>query len=410
MVSGVTRASERGPLSDESRTLFGVAVAHWVSHFHILALPPLFPILKDKLGADYIELGLAITVFGVVSAVTQAPMGALVDRLGARRILIAGLCLGGSAFIALGIHLSYQSLLICAAVAGLANSVYHPADYAILSSSIDEKRMGRAFSIHTFSGMLGGAMAPAIILVLLTQINVSWTFVFIGGVGFAAAALLILFPVPDNEPSDAIRKGNAAASRTSLVHVASPAILALLVFFLLIGPSTGGVSSFGIAALNNGYGVSLASATLALTLFLGATAVGVLAGGLLADRTRRHGFIAAACFALNALIFLLIALMTFSAAWLFAALTAAGFLAGVISPSRDMLVRKAAPTGAAGRAFGIVSTGFNVGSIVGPMIFGFIMDQNAPRWVFGVSAMFMLLAVALAVWTERPQRGAATGR
>ena len=150
MVSGISRAGEGGRLSDQSRTLLGVAVAHWVSHFHILALPPLFPILKDRLGADYIELGLAITVFGIVSAITQAPMGALVDRLGARRILIAGLCLGGSSFVALGFHLNYQSLLVCAAVAGLANSVYHPADYAILSSSIDEKRMGRAFSIHTF--------------------------------------------------------------------------------------------------------------------------------------------------------------------------------------------------------------------------------------------------------------------
>ena len=257
MVSGVSRASEKGPLSDESRTLLGVAVAHWVSHFHILALPPLFPFLKDTLGTDYIELGLAITVFGIVSAVTQAPMGALVDRLGARRILIAGLCLGGSAFIVLGIHLNYQSLLICAAVAGLANSVYHPADYAILSSSIDERRMGRAFSIHTFSGMLGGAMAPAIILLLLTRIDVGWTFVFIGGVGIAAAGLLVLLRVPDNEPAEAVRKGNAAASRTSLAHVASPAILALLIFFLLIGLSTGGVSTFGIAALNNGYGVSL---------------------------------------------------------------------------------------------------------------------------------------------------------
>ncbi|MGI9408777.1 MAG: MFS transporter, partial [Hyphomicrobiaceae bacterium] len=174
--------------------------------------------------------------------------------------------------------------------------------------------------------------------------------------------------------------------------------------------STGGVSSFGIAALNNGYGISLASATLALTVFLGSTAIGVLAGGLLADRTHRHGYIAAACFALNALIFLIIAMMTFSAVWLFVALGMAGFLSGLISPSRDMLVRKAAPTGAAGRAFGIVSTGFNVGSIVGPMIFGFIMDQNAPRWVFGVSAMFMLLAVMLAVWTERPYRGSASRR
>jgi MFS family permease len=82
----------------------------------------------------------------------------------------------------------------------------------------------------------------------------------------------------------------------------------------------------------------------------------------------------------------------------------AGFLGGVIAPSRDMLVRNAAPAGAAGRAFGIVSTGFNLGGIVSPLLFGWIMDQNAPRWVFGASVIFMILTVLLALVTERSPR------
>jgi MFS family permease len=141
---------------------------------------------------------------------------------------------------------------------------------------------------------------------------------------------------------------------------------------------------------------------------LGASAIGVLAGGFLADHTTRHGQVAAACFAVNAAIVLVIATIPLPPLLLTAAMALAGFLGGVIAPSRDMLVRNAAPLGAAGRAFGIVSTGFNIGGIVSPLLFGWIMDQNLPHWVFGASVVFMVLTVLLALATERsPQQRAA---
>src|SRR5690348_450065 len=153
------------------RTLGLISAAHWVSHFHLLVLPMLFPFLKAQLGVGYIELGFALTVFAVVSGLTQAPTGYLVDHFGARRILLLGLALGGLGLILLGLHLTYASLIACSVLLGLANSVYHPADYAILSARMDEARMGRAFSIHTFAGFLGGAVAPAIIAALVTMIG-----------------------------------------------------------------------------------------------------------------------------------------------------------------------------------------------------------------------------------------------
>src|SRR5213592_2954723 len=149
------------------RTLAAISVAHWVSHFHLFVLPMLFPFLKEQLGVGYIELGFALTVFGVVSGLTQAPIGYLADHYGARKVLLTGLCVGGLALILLGMHLSYTSLVLCAALLGLANSVYHPCDYAILAAHMDEARMGRAFSIHTFAGFLGGAMAPAVVAALV---------------------------------------------------------------------------------------------------------------------------------------------------------------------------------------------------------------------------------------------------
>jgi MFS family permease len=184
----------------------------------------------------------------------------------------------------------------------------------------------------------------------------------------------------------------------------TPAIIVLTAFFMLLSLSTAGIGNFGVVALMSGYGTSFSTANIALTALLGCSAVGVLAGGFLADRTERHGQFAAMCFALNAAIVLAIAMVALPPPLLIAAMAVAGFLGGVIAPSRDMLVRNAAPPGAAGRAFGIVSTGFNIGGIISPLLFGWIMDQDMPTWVFGASAVFMALTVLLALITDRNPR------
>jgi MFS family permease len=398
-------ASRRATNKDaQLRTLGAISVAHWVSHFHMFVLPMLFPFLKQALNVGYIELGFALTVFAVVSGLTQAPIGYLADHIGARKILLIGICLGGAALIMLGLHLSYASLIACAALLGLANSVYHPANYAILSAHMDEARMGRAFSIHTFAGFLGGAVAPAIAATLTATIGGHGALIVAGAVGFAVALGIFAAGIPDAGASNR-KPGGSREPRQSVV---TPALIVLTIFFALLSLSNAGIGNFGVVALMNGYGATFSAANIALTAYLGASAAGVLAGGFLADHTERHGQVAAACFGVNAVILLVITVISLPQPILVAAMGSAGFLGGVIAPSRDMMVRNAAPAGAAGRAFGIVSTGFNLGGIVSPLLFGWIMDQNLPHWVFGVSVIFMILTVLLALATERPaERGSA---
>jgi MFS family permease len=399
-MADVLAAPQQGKTDSALRTLTGISIAHWVSHFHLLVLPMLFPFLKTQLGVGYIELGFALTVFAVVSGLTQAPTGYLVDHFGARRILLTGLVIGGLSLVLLGLHLSYGSLIICAVLLGLANSVYHPADYAILAEHMDEARMGRAFSVHTFAGYLGGAVAPAIVAALVAVSGGTGALIASGAIGVLCALLLVVLNIPD-AGAHSKKPGNEAAPKQAVM---TPALIMLTALFMLLSLSVAGISNFGVVALMSGYAASYSTANVALTAFLGASAAGVLAGGFLADRTERHGQLAAACFAANAAIVLLIALVALPGLLLTVAMTLAGFLSGVIAPSRDMLVRNAAPAGAAGRAFGIVSTGFNLGGIISPLLFGWIMDQNAPHWVFGASVVFMVATVFLSLLTERREQ------
>jgi len=392
-----TASSRQSDKDDQFRTLGAISVAHWVSHFHIFALPMLFPFLKHELNVGYVELGFALTVFAVSSGLTQAPIGYLADHLGARKILLMGLCLGGGALIALGLHLSYSWLLVSAALLGLANSVYHPANYAILSAHMNEARMGRAFSIHTFAGFLGGAVAPIIIASLVSTVGGHGALIAAGAIGPLVALFILGIGIPDVSADDH-KTGGADAPKQNLI---TPALVVLTIFFLLLSLSNAGIGNFGVVALMSGYGATFSAANLTLTAYLGASAAGVLAGGFLADHTARHGQVAAACFAVNAAILLLVAAVNLPQLVLIGVMGLAGFLSGVIAPSRDMMVREAAPPGAAGRAFGIVSTGFNIGGIISPLLFGWIMDQSLPHWVFGISVVFMVMTVVLALVTER---------
>src|ERR1700728_4314764 len=400
-MADVLAAKSDEKVAGSLRTLAAISTAHWVSHFHMFVPAMLFPFLKEQLGVGYIELGFALTVFAVISGLTQAPMGYVADHIGARKVLLMGLTLGGFALIMLGLHLSYSWLIASAALLGLANSVYHPADYAILSAHMDEARMGRAFSVHTIAGFLGGAVAPAIVAALVAMVGGHGALIVSGAVGPLVALLLVVVGIPDASAADRRIAGMSAPRQ----NVITPALMVLTIFFMLLSLSSAGIGNFGVVALISGYGASFSSANIALTAFLGASAIGVLAGGFLADHTQRHGQVAAACFALNAAVVFIIAAIALPSPLLTTAMAAAGFLGGVIAPSRDMLVRNAAPPRAAGRAFGIVSTGFNISGVVSPLLFGWIMDQNLPHWVFGASAVFMVLTVLLALLTDRgPQQ------
>jgi MFS family permease len=376
------------------RLIAVISAAHFVSHYYILILAPLLPFVRDAYGVSYTEIGLALTAFNVVTAALQTAAGFLVDWLGARVILIIGLLIGAVAFVVVGLVDSYWVLVAMFGLAGVGNTVYHPADYALLSQHVPSERIGHAFSIHTFAGMMGSAFAPASLLMMQSVWGWRGAIIGAGLVGLAVAAILLM--VRDNAPVHAAAsatKADADKPATAWRLLMSPPILMNLFFFVLIAMISGGMFNYSVVALGALYGTPPAIANSALSSLLLLSAFGVLVGGVIATRVSRHAWVAALGLAAMALTAALVAQFDMSTVLLGVVMTAFGFFYGIIMPSRDMIVREVTPPGSFGKVFGFVTTGFNIGGIVSPLIFGAIMDHGSPRLVFVAVAVFALLSV-----------------
>jgi len=396
-----TTAAERPKHQPGFATVLAqVSAAHAVSHFHIMTLPALIPFLPDRFGLSFIEIGFAITVFSLVSLLVHIPLGLMTDRLGPRPMLIAGLLLGSASFASLSLFQSQAWLLLAMAAAGLANGVYHPAGYALLAAQIEAGKVGRAFSIFTFVGFFGTAITPPILYWTVVKAGLDVAFLTAGGIGAVVAAALLFGPGTNAAVERTPPETNALAGAISPRSVFNPAVGLLTILFLLLSLSSVGIHNFSVSALIAGYQLDIGTANWALTGFLFASAFGVLAGGLLADRFSRHGYVATGALLLTALLTAAMAATSYPAIVICIIMASAGFFFGVIAPSRDMLVRAAAPKNFEGRVFGVVSTGFNAGGVIGPILFGALLDRGQPHLVFALVTLLILIAVALAFVQE----------
>jgi len=397
----MTQAIERSTgtaQSSDARVIGLISAAHFVSHYYILLLPPLFALVRADYGVSYTELGLALAAFNIVSAALQTPAGFLVDRVGPRRVLIAGMVLGAGAIAVAGMVPSFWLLVALWAVAGLGNTVYHPADYAILSQVVSAEHIGRAFSVHTFAGMLGSAVAPASLLYLHGLFGWRGAFIAAAVLGFAVAAVLAW----QGGASDRTRlpaRPAAAAEAAGWPLLTSAPILRNLLFFVMLAVSGAGISNYSVVALGALFGTAPATANLALTVHLLLGAFGVLLGGGLATRTTRHGLVAALGLAASGVAAVIVGLGDLTPLLLVLTMAAGGLCNGIVMPSRDMIVRAVTPPGSFGKVFGFVTTGFNIGGIVSPLIFGALMDHGRPQLVFLVVAGCCVVSVlTVATW------------
>jgi FSR family fosmidomycin resistance protein-like MFS transporter len=388
-----------GPgLRSDVRVIGLIGVAHFWSHFFQLTLPPLFPLLKDVLGVPYVALGLAMSVFYGASGIGQTLSGFLVDRIGAHRVLLSGMALFASAIALAGFVPSYWMLLPVALLAGLGNSVFHPADYSILNASVDPRRIGRGYSVHSISGNLGWAVAPSVVFGLTAHFGWRAALVTVGALGLAMVVLLATQRAVFGRSRYDTRGTGAVADMRLLL---SAPILSAFAYFAFIATALIGVQTFGVTGLMRIYDTPLALATGALTAFLLGSAGGILAGGFLADRTRRHDLVAVGGLVIAAGFMMLLATGALAPSLLPIILGLTGLCHGATGPSRDMLVRAATPPGASGKVFGFVYSGLDLGSCLTPLAFGWLLDHGDPRMLFVTVAILMLLTIGTVVQVSR---------
>ncbi len=402
-----------GAFGRDARIISLVCFPHLMSHAYWQVIPPMYLILIQAFGLSgdlaYTRIALVTTVFATATFIVQTPVGFIVDRVGARSVLIGGLALEAVAIGLFGLATAYWQLLVLAALAGIGHTVFHPADYAILSSRVSESRMGRAFSIHSATGYIGFAVAP----VFMTGIAALWhwraAFLLIGIIGLVAALFLLTqsAALRDSDTGDnaATQSPTPKMSTTSgLRLLLSVPVLMCFLYFVLHQMGNGGIRSFLVAALGDLYGTPAIIAATALTTFTIGSVLGILSGGFVADRFGPRITTALATLVPAAAIIWFLGWQNVSGIALALLLAASGYLIGLLIPSRDLLLRSVTPPGSMGKVMGFASTGSNLGGALIPLILGFAMDTFNGSWVFWICGLFVA-AACLTFVTARSRYG-----
>jgi MFS family permease len=374
-----------------------VGLAHGTSHFYHLILAALFPWLKPAFGLSYAELGLLLTAFFVVSGIGQALAGFVVDKVGARSVLFFGMAMLGVSALVLSVAGSYAALMAGALLAGVGNSIFHPADYTLLNQRVSRARLAHGFSVHGISGNIGWAAAPLFMTTVAALASWRMALAYAAILPCAVLAILVLNGAhlrPEPKPAAA---PVAAGGEGTLSFLRLRAVWMCFAFFFLTAVSLGGIQAFSSIGLMQLYGISRELATGSYTAYMLASAGGMLLGGFVGAGRQDHDRTVAIAFAVAAALALLLGLAVVPG-WLALPLMAlVGFFSGIAGPSRDLMIRAAAPKNATGRVYGIVYSGLDAGLSVGPALFGLVMDAGHPGWLFAGIALFQALAIVTVV-------------
>lgn len=373
-----------------------VSGGHFMSHFYLLAFPPLFPLVRDTFGLSNTELGLIVSMVMLPPLVLQIPVGQLVDRVGAKRVFVVGLALTGAATTVAGLVPTYPLLLAVALLAGVGQSAFHPSDYALLSAVVDDENEGKGFSVHTFGGFVGFAAAPVVIGGIGVAVNWRAALLLAGSVGvlYALVAQLTLDTVYLDQLGTT-ETGGSSSSIAEIRGLLTPELTLLFLFYMLLFMAGTGIQSFTTVFLVSTYGLPETIGNSVLTTYFALSAVGILVGGMVADRYDIHAIIGVTMGIATALTAVLaVRALPSTALVAFAGFGTIGFLTGSMRPSRDSLVSLHSPSDSSGRSFGFVFSGGSLGGFVSPVLLGYLIDAvSIELAVLCIAAFFLACAL-----------------
>ena len=400
MNTATTHAAGRNESRRDISTITLIGVAHGTSHFFHMLLPPLFPAFIRDFGLSYSELGLLVTTFFIISGIGQALAGFLVDRTGARPVLFAALSCFVLASVAAGVATGFGGLMLAAGLAGLGNASFHPVDFTILNKRVSAPRLGHAFAVHGITGNIGWGVAPVFLIGIATATG-NWRYAYVGTALVALAVMALLFwkrdLIDDRQGSWGHAKAAIGApSEHPMAFLRLPSVWLCFSFFFWTTAALAAIQSFASPALGTMYGLPLSITAYVVTGYMLCGAVGMVIGGFLVARVERLERTIAGAMLLAAALLLLTASGWLPPLWAAAIAALAGFGTGLAGPSRDMLIKRAAPPGATGRVYGTVYSGLDVGFALAAPVFGALLDHGHPAGVFVGSAAALLLGVGSA--------------
>ena len=387
-------------LSRSTRVNLLISNGHFLSHFYVLCLPPVFLAWQSAFHVSFAELGLTVALMSGTTAILQTPVGFLVDRHGARPYLVGGALLMSLSVAAMGFATSFWQILALATLSGVGNSVIHPADYAILSGSVDKERMGRSFAMHTFSGNLGFSAAPPVMALLMVAIGWRGGLMLVGllGVPVVASILLQSSILNDQMRHEPGHVGPIPSGRELLL---SRTMLLFFAFFLLGSMAGAGVQAWLITVLHTVKGLTLEIASTTLTAYMAGSTIGVLVGGWFADTYKRHILpFAVVLTSVSAMLTLSVEWVTVPGVVVIALMFGSGLALGASRTPRDVMLKDAAPPGQVGKVFGFVSAGLPLGSALTPVPFGLLIDRGHPELIL-IFVAVLLMGSLLCVGTAR---------
>lgn len=391
------------PLRQDAAVIGLVGLAHAISHFSHLLLPPLFPVFMRDFGLSFSDVGFLMSVFFVVSGAGQAMAGFVVDRIGARPVLFGALGCFMLASLAASMATGYAGLVLVAVLAGLGNAPFHPADFTILNQRVSPARLGHAFSAHGLTGNLGWALAPAFLVGIASLSD--WRRAYQAAALLYLLVLAVLYWKRDLLKTEVHVRHADAPSGADTAFLRLPVVWWCFSFFLLSTMTLAVVQSFAPSILKAVHGVSVEVATLTISAYMLCGAVGVFVGGFAAVYGQGHRWssdrIVSFAMAGGALLLLLCATGWLGATGTMVVLAATGFAIGVGGPSRDMMIKKATPKGATGRVYGTVYSGLDIGFAVSPLLFGQLMDRGWYVATLAGAALVLLLSVFAATGVGR---------
>lgn len=405
MVAPISPATETPPLNQDARILTLIGTGHFLSHFYMLCLPPLFLVWRDEFDVSFGELGLAVALMAAVTAALQTPVGFLVDKHGARPFLVGGVLLMALSIAGMAFAPGYWAILLLALLSGVGNSVIHPADYAILGGSIHPSRIGRAFALHTFSGNLGFAAGPPVVAGLLLVMGWRPALLLLGLIGLPVV-LAILWQ--SRILQDQAKPKKAAGGPSGRELLLSRHILLFFGFFLLSAMAGSVIQAFSITVLMQMWGTPVAIASFALTGYMVGATGGTLVGGWFADRSTKHLPFIIGLTLLAAVLLLVLGLLPLPHLMQPLVAAAAGLAMGSSRTPRDVMLKDAIPPGQMGKVFGFVSSGLPLGGAITPVPVGLLIDYGLASLVLPLAALLLLGSLLCMGRASSAARGART--